>query len=449
MSSYQRQKTPGDTSWLVHDRFGMFIHFGLYAMPARHEWIREREDISDEDYDVYFKHFNPDLFDAKDLARRAKEAGMKYAVLTTRHHEGFALFDTQYSDFKITNTPYGKDLVREYVDAFRAEGIRIGFYYSLLDWHHPHYTIDQCHPLRNRPDAMKLNEGRDMKIYAEFMRNQVRELLTNYGRIDELWFDFSFKNDWYNGKYSFLDGGKGKGPDEWESEKMLELIRSLQPHIVINDRLGIEQDIITPEQRQLNEWPQNDKGEYRTWEACQTFSGSWGYYRDEMTWKSPKMLIEMLIKTVACGGNLLMNVGPCARGYIDDRACNALNVYAKWMKYNSRSIYGCTMAEPEFTAPAGTWLTQSEDGKRLYIHLFSYPYNALVMSHLADKIEYAQFLHDASEIQFGPVVDKNVPAGSYAGSQARADSEEEKQIKFKLPPVQPDHLVPVIEVFLK
>ncbi len=449
MSSYKRRKTPGDTDWLVHDRFGMFIHFGLYAMPARHEWIREREDISDEAYDVYFKHFNPDLFDAKDLARRAKAAGMKYAVLTTRHHEGFALFDTQYSDFKITNTPFGRDLVREYVDAFRAEGIRIGFYYSLLDWHHPHYTIDQCHPLRNRSEAMQLNEGRDMKIYAEFMRNQVRELLTNYGRIDALWFDFSFKNDWYNGKYSFLDGGKGKGPEEWESKKMIELVRSLQPHIVINDRLGIPQDTITPEQRQLGEWPQDENGEHYTWEACQTFSGSWGYYRDEMTWKSPKMLIEMLIKTVACGGNLLMNVGPCARGYIDDRACNALDVYAKWMKYHSRSIYGCTMAEPEFTAPSGTWLTQSEDGKRLYIHLFSYPYGALVMDNLADQIEYAQFLHDASEIKFQTMSVQPVAAGSYAGSQVGRNQDNEKQIKFILPPVQPDHLVPVIEVFLK
>ncbi len=446
MSSYVRRKTPGDTEWLVHDRFGMFIHFGLYSMLARHEWIREREDISDEDYEVYFKHFNPDMFDAKDLARRAREAGMKYAVLTTRHHEGFALFETQYSDYKITNTPFGRDLVREYVDAFRAEGLKIGFYYSLLDWHHPHYTIDQCHPLRNRPDALQLNEGRDMKIYAEFMRNQVRELLTNYGKIDVLWFDFSFKNNWYNGKYSFLDGGKGKGAEEWESEKMLKMVRELQPHIVINDRLEIPQDTVTPEQRQLDEWPQFENGEYKTWEACQTFSGSWGYYRDEMTWKSPQMLIEMLIKTVACGGNLLMNVGPCARGYIDERACNALDVYAKWMKYNSRSIYGCTKAEPWCKAPSGTWLTQSEDGSRLYVHLFSYPFSTLSMDNLADKIEYAQFLHDASEIRFridgAPV---NVAAGSYHDAEAVIP----RRVHFKLPVVKPDQTVPVIEIFLK
>ena len=168
-----------------------------------------------------------------------------------------------------------------------------------------------------------------------------------------------------------------------------------------------------------------------------------------MTWKSPKMLIEMLIKTVSCGGNLLMNVGPCARGYFDERACKALDAYATWMRYNSRSIYGCTMAEPEWNAPAGTCLTQSEDGSRLYIHLFSYPYGALIMDHLSDKIQYAQFLHDASEIKYQSISVQPVAAGSYAGSQVGRNAEDKNQIKFILPPVQPDLLVPVIEVFLK
>ena len=165
-----------------------------------------------------------------------------------------------------------------------------------------------------------------------------------------------------------------------------------------------------------------------------------------MTWKSPEMLIEMLIKTVACGGNLLMNVGPCARGYIDDRACDALDVYAKWMKYNSRSIYGCTMAEPEFKAPHGTYLTQSEDGKRLYIHLFSYPFRTLSMDNLGDRIEYAQFLHDASEIQFQlDTAPSNVPAGSYRD----ADPTTQNRVNFTLPVVKPAQTVPVIEILLK
>ena len=437
MSNYKRKKTPGDTEWFVHDRFGMFIHFGLYALPARHEWLQGFECIPKEKYDRYFRQFNPDMFDAKELARYAKEAGMKYAVLTTRHHEGFSLFDTAYSDYKITNTPYGKDLVREYVDAFRAEGIRIGLYYSLLDWYHPDYTIDRFHPLRNDPNAVKMNETRDMKKYTQFMRNQVTEILTNYGKIDVLWFDFSFVPDPQYPQFP------GKSAEDWEAEKLIALARSLQPGIIINSRTNLEQDLATPEQYQIEEWPRDkETGEYLTWETCQTFSGSWGYYRDEATWKSPQMLIELLIKTVAWGGNLLMNVGPCARGYLDDRAVSALNVYKEWMKYNSRSIYGCTKAEEGLEAPTGTVLTQSEDGKRLYVHLLSYPFSRFSMKGLAGRVEYAQFLHDASEVV--------CITREEAHWEAKKEYlEGDDRVFFHLPVVRPKVTVPVIEVFLK
>ena len=192
MSSYITRKTPGDTSWFVADRFGMFIHWGLYSMPARHEWIKSYEKISEEHYDKYFTYFDPDLYDAKAWAKRAKAAGMKYAILTAKHHEGFCLFDSQYTEYKSTNTPAGRDLVREYVDAFRAEGLHVGLYYSLIDWHHPDFTIDYQHPRRDEPNVKELNEGRDMRRYAQYMRDQVTELLTNYGKIDILWFDFSY-----------------------------------------------------------------------------------------------------------------------------------------------------------------------------------------------------------------------------------------------------------------
>lgn len=438
MSSYVRRKTPGDTEWFVHDRFGMFIHFGLYALPARHEWIKTTEKITEEKYEQYFKHFNPDLYDPREWARRAKAAGMKYVVLTTKHHEGFCLFDSQYTDYKATNTPYGKDLVREYVDAFRAEGLHIGFYYSLIDWHHPDFPIDVIHPRRDDENAEELNKGRDMKRYAEYMRNQVTELLTNYGKIDILWFDFSYSDRRPEQK----DWMEGKGKDQWEAEKLLETARKLQPHIIIDNRTEIEQDLWTPEQFQPMEWVKHEKtGELVTWEACQTFSGSWGYYRDEMTWKSPEMLIDMLINTVCIGGNLLMNVGPTARGYLDYRAENALKVYADWMKYNSRSIYGCTMAEPEFTAPRGCRLTQSDDGKRLYIHLMEYPFAYLEMHNLAGKIDYAQFLHDASEILY--------TEGSSGHFCTEGQTVADDLVAFKIPPVKPPVTVPVIEVFLK
>lgn len=443
MSSYKVRKTPGDTEWFRHDRFGMFIHWGLYAMPARNEWIKTLEFISEEKYDKYFKYFNPDLYDAKEWARQAKAAGMKYVVLTAKHHDGFCMFDSKYTDYKCTNTAARRDLVREYVDAFRAEGLRIGFYYSLIDWHHPEFTIDMIHPRRNDPDAEQQNEGRDMKKYNAYMRNQVEELLTNYGKIDVLWFDFS-----YPGRKAPADkpwmAPIGKNKEDWEAEELIALARRLQPGIIIDNRTGLEQDIWTPEQYQPTEWIRHEEtGELVTWEACQTFSGSWGYFRDEQTWKSPDMLIRMLINTVSVGGNLLMNVGPTARGYIDSRAEKALAAYADWMKYNSRSIYGCTMAEPEFLSglPTDCRYTQSEDGKRLYLHIYAYPFQVLRVGGLAGKIDYAQFLHDGSEILY--------TEGSIQGHDMEEGCADESAVIFKLPSIKPSVEIPVIEIFLK
>lgn len=439
MSSYVTKKTPGDTAWFAADRFGMFIHFGLYSLPARHEWIKTLELISEEKYDSYFRYFNPDLFDPREWAKRAKEAGMKYAVLTAKHHEGFCLFDSKYTDYKVTNTPYGKDIIREYVEAFRAEGLRVGLYYSLIDWHHPDFTIDQLHPRRCEPDAEERNKSKDMKKYAAYMRNQVAELLTNYGKIDILWFDYSYGDPVENTNLLEQQNWpkkwmRGKQKEAWESDELIALVRRLQPDIIVNNRTDIEQDIWTPEQRTPTSWPKHpETGELLPWELCQTFSGSWGYNRDEVSWKTPKMLIQMLINCVSFGGNLIMNVGPTARGCFDKRAEAALGVYGEWMHYNNRSIYNCTMAEPEFTAPSGCRLTQSADGKRLYVHLLEYPIleypkTRLTLSGFAGKVAYAQFLHDASELLF---------------------SEQDEDLVLQLPHLQPNVVIPVVELFLK
>ncbi len=430
MSSYVRKKTPGNTEWFVADRFGMFIHFGLYSMAARHEWMKKKERTPEEKYDKYFKLFNPDLIDVHEWVKSAKKAGMKYIVLTTKHHEGFCLFDSKYTDYKITNTPYGKDLVREYVEACREEGIKVGFYYSLLDWHHPDYPIDSRHPRWLDENAAELDKNRDIRRYAEYMRNQVEELLTNYGKIDILWFDFSYKTI---DLLPWMQHNGVKGKEQWESEKLIALCRKLQPEIIIDNRTEIEQDIQTPEQFQPTEWLRDEKtGELLTWETCQTLSGSWGYYRDEYSWKSPEMLINMLVNTVSVGGNLIMNVGPTSRGVLDYRAENALEVYGEWMRYNGRSIYNCTMAEPEFTAPDGTKLTQSTDEKRLYIHLQTYPFKDLKFKGLSiERVYYAQFLSDGSEVLY------------------KKDENDENTTVFELPVIAPHGLCPVIEVILK
>ena len=431
-------------AWWMHDRFGMFIHFGLYAIPARGEWCKMTEPVSDEKYDEYFRLFNPDLLDARDWARRAKAAGMKYAVLTAKHHDGFCLWDSKFTDYKVTKTPFGRDVVREFVDAFRTEGLHVGFYYSLLDWHHPDFTIDMCHPGRPKmakkwefygtsdKDFPTLNKNRDMAHYRQYMKDQIGELLTKYGKIDILWMDFTYPEP--NGK-THLD---------WDSEGLLKLVRSLQPQVIVNNRMGLYDtadgwDFVTPEQFKVCEWP-TVRGERVPWEACQTFSGSWGYHRDEMTWKSDAELIELLVHSVSKGGNLIMNVGPNARGEFDARAKTKLDVYADWMRVNGGSVYGCTQAPNRFKVPEGTLLTYDPNAQKLYIHLVSYPGKSLTVA-FGDEISFARFLHDGSEIKFSKM--QSPPENrlySHGG---------EGKWQLSLPAIKPDIVIPVIEVVLK
>jgi alpha-L-fucosidase len=418
--------------WWTNDRFGMFIHWGIYALPARHEWVKQRERITNEDYQKYFDNFNPDLYDPAEWAKIAKDAGMKYVVLTAKHHDGFCLFESGYTDYHAGNTPYGKDLIREYVDAFRAEGMGIGFYYSLIDWHHPHFTIDRVHPQRatSAEEYERMNRGRDMSVYREYMKNQVRELLTNYGKIDIIWLDFSYPGEF------------GKGHEEWGSVELLKMVRELQPRILVNNRLDLMEnrdgwDFVTPEQFKVQSWPEID-GEKIPWETCQTFSGSWGYYRDEHTWKDNKQLLVLLIESVSKGGNVLLNVGPTARGTIDYRAQSALEKMGEWMKYNDRSIYGCTQAPEEFEAPEHSLLTYNPETNRLYVHLTDYPITNFLLPGMKGKVRYAQFLHDASEI---------LMTEPY-GHQRVGDIATEKDLNLRLPVNKPNVEIPVIELFL-
>ena len=440
----------GDTSLFTYNRFGMFIHWGLYSMPARHEWIRNREQITNEDYQKYFDYFNPDLFNPAEWAKTAREAGMKYVVFTTKHHEGFCMFDSKYTDYKVTNTPYGKDIVRQVVDAFRAEGLRIGFYYSLIDWHHPEFPVDRLHPLASRyPDKKRgeINKGRSMKKYAQYMRDQVTELLTNYGKIDIIWFDFSYPSpiDAAEGKkkYGFPHCYYGKDHNDWESKKLLKTVRSLQPDIIVDNRLDLEGagDIVTPEQFTPDKPLVGKDGRPVVWEGCQTFSGSWGYYRDEQTWKTTKQCIDMLVNHVSRGGNLLMNVGPTSRGYWDYRALACLKGYADWMKYNSRAIYGCGRAPEGLQAPPDCRYTYNAQTKRLYLHLMNWPFKHVTLAGLGGKVAYAQFLHDGSEILMRDgAPDANMPLDEAGGAG---------ELILELPVIKPPVEVPVIELILK
>jgi alpha-L-fucosidase len=421
--------------WWTEARFGMFIHWGLYALPARHEWVKNHEKITDEAYQKYFDHFNPDLYNPVEWVRAAKNAGMKYIVITSKHHEGFCLWDSKYTDYKAPKTPAGRDLLKPLVQAARAEGIKIGFYYSLLDWHHPDYTVDRCHPMWGNKEFMEKAKDRDFRKYQEYLHNQVREILTEFGTIDVLFMDFSFP------------GKDGKGRNDWQSEKLIKMIRELQPGIIVDDRLDLLDvpggwDYRTPEQEMPKEWVQVD-GQPVPWETCQTFSGSWGYYRDETSWKSVNQLIGMLIETVSKGGNLILNVGPTARGTFDDRATARLQGMGEWMKVNSRSIYGCTQAPAEFPTPQNCLLTYNPETRRLYVHVLRWPIDVLRLEGFAGKVKYAQLLNDASEIRYTEEgLEPEGTTGKGGGKTANA-------LTLRLPIAKPRVEIPVIELFLK
>jgi alpha-L-fucosidase len=369
-------------------------------------------------------------------------------VLTTKHHEGFCLWDSDYTDYKITNTPFGRDLVREFVDAFRAEGIKIGFYHSLLDWHHPDFTIDGHHPLRDAPNVADLNAGRDMARYREYLHNQVRELLTSYGEICYLFYDFSYPEHlrpaiWGN-----------KSATDWDAEALMRMTRELQPGIVINDRLGIPGDLVTPEQYQPAEPMRRSvaaqgesgvaaqgepgAGELVAWEACQTINGSWGYFRDNTLFKTPEMLVRMLVDGVSKGGNLLFNVGPTGRGNFDAVSAETLSGLGSWTALHGRSIYGA--GPSDFLPPPDCRYTQR--GDRLYLHVFAWPFEHVHLPGLAGKVEYAQLLNDASEIAF-TTIDPDAPAHNVTMGGLPAGT-----LTLTLPIRQPAVAVPVIELYL-
>ncbi|HCE00869.1 MAG TPA: alpha-L-fucosidase [Armatimonadetes bacterium] len=408
---------PESFRWFVESRLGLFIHWGLYALPARHEWVKNFERIRNEDYQKYFDRFDPDLYDPKAWAKAAKAAGMRYFVITTKHHEGFCLFDSQLTDYKAPNTPCGRDLLRPMVEAFREEGLKVGFYHSLIDWHHPDYTVDRMHPLRDDAEARAANAQRDFKRYREYLHGQVRELLTNYGRVDYIWFDFSYP------------GPDGKGRDDWGSEELLKMCRELQPGILVNDRLDLDEqggwDVKTPEQVMVRE-PLRHNGKPIVWETCQTFSGSWGYHRDEATWKTVDQLLYLLIDTVSKGGNLLLNVGPTARGEFDDRALSRLSAMGEWMRRHGRAIYGCGPAPAGFVAPDGCRLTYNPDLDRLYLHVLHWPIQDLHLDGFAGKVAYAQLLHDASEVAMATHGDT---------------------LTLRLPVIKPTVPIPVVELY--
>jgi len=382
------------TKSFLQDRFGMFIHWGLYAIPARGEWVRNTECISNEDYQQYFDEFNPVYYNPKEWAKLAKQAGMKYAVMTTKHHDGFCLFDSKFTEYKSTNTPAGRDLIREYVDAFRAEGIKVGLYYSLIDWHHPDYPAfgDRIHPMRENESYQGRPEN--FSRYLEYMHNQVRELCENYGKIDIMWFDYS---------YDDMTGEK------WEATKLIQMIRELQPTAVIDNRLGATEgkadglqaeppiyagDFYSPEQIIPSQGVTDALGRPVPWEACMTLNDHWGYHAKDKNYKTAQNVIHMLIECVSKGGNLLLNIGPNAKGEVPKESVAILEQVGQWMHDNHASIYGCGASD----LPKPEWGRYTQRGNMLYAHIFQRGTAAFRFDGLQGKVKKARLLMDGSEL---------------------------------------------------
>ncbi len=376
--------------WFQDARFGMFIHWGIYAIPARGEWVKQQESIPDAAYQPFFETFDPIHYDPRIWARAARDAGMKYAVMTAKHHDGFCLFETKHTDYQSMNTPARRDLIREYVEAFRAEGLKVGFYYSLLDWHHPDYPIagDSIHPMRNHPDYQ--NHTGNLPRYADYIRSQVEELLTHYGKIDIIWFDFS---------YGAMSG------EAWKATELVKMVRRLQPEIIIDNRLGgnikaVEPEIYagdfaSPEQIIPPEGVLNEAGQPVPWEACITMNDHWGYAAQDKNFKSAATLVRALVECVSKGGNLLLNVGPTARGELPPESLQILAEVGRWMHENGESIYGCGRAD----LPKPEWGRFTQRGDCLYAHILDRGIGPVNLRDLQERVRYARLLADGSEIR--------------------------------------------------
>lgn len=353
---------------------------------------------------------------------------MGYVVLTTKHHDGFCLWDSAHTDFSSVAAA-GRDLVREFVDAVRAEGLKVGLYHSLIDWHHPDFTIDWNHPRRDDADAAALNIGRDMARYRSYLHGQVRELLTGYGEIDYLFFDFTYPEE--------KQGWPGKTPQDWDSEGLLAMCRELQPGMLVNDRLGIPADFVTPEQYQPTS-PLTRDGVPLVWEACQTLNGSWGYDRDNTDQKSAEMLAQMLVDSVSMDGNMLLNIGPDGRGAIAPRDEATLAQIGEWMRLHRDSVIGAGHAP--FVPPREGVYTRR--GDRLYLHLFTWPLGFVHLPGLAGRVGYARLLNDGSWLR------TSVSDPDQAASHMTPAGEAEGTLTVHLPVRRPDVLIPVIELTL-
>ena len=388
-------------AWWHQAKFGMFIHWGLYSVIGQHEWAKEVEGVPIPQYELLAKHFNPKPNAARAWARLAKAAGQKYMVMTTKHHEGFCQWDSKLTDYCAARQGPGRDLVREYVEAARAEGLRVGFYYSLMDWHHPDGA--KC----------KTDEAA-RKRFVEYTHGLIRELMTNYGKIDILWYDV----DWP------LTAAK------WESERMNQMVFDLQPEIIVNNRNGLKGDFSTPEQH----IEAAETG--RAWETCMTLNDSWGFNRGDDAWKTPKEIVDNLATVARGGGNYLLNIGPEPDGSIPPESVTCLEAVGKWLATNGKSFYATERGNFDWNSNAN----YTRSGNTLYIHQHYWPGHT-------PAAEWLSFFQPEVVVAIGGLKPKALSARLLKTGRKVEFTQDEFALRLTgLPLVAPDQPATVIEV---
>ncbi len=387
-------------AWWREAKFGMFIHYGLYSVIGQQEWVLESEGVPIPQYEILAKHFHPKPGAAREWARLARRAGQKYMVLTTKHHEGFCLWETKLTDYNAKQQGPGRDIVREFVEAARAEGLRVGFYYSLMDWHHP-------------DGAICATDAAARQRFVEYTHGLLRELLTNYGKIDILWYDV----DW------------PLTPEQWRADEMNRMVFELQPEIIVNNRNGLAGDFSTPEHK--------IEAAKRAWETCDTMNLGWGYQRNDTEWKTPKHILNDLTTCAQQGGNYLLNIGPEPDGTVPAASVAILETVGTWLATNGHAIYG---TDGGASISFGNYDNFTRRGNTLYVHVYFWPAPT-------PASQWLSFYEPMTVVAVGGVQAKVLSAKVLKTGQSLHFTQDETTLRITgLPPSAPDSPITVLEL---